>query len=676
MKKKFFLAVLLTIALIPSLVTAKGQTVTTGDEEKPVISISEDIDEAVKREASKVKEDLEDKIETLSVRKSFAWNNETLVFIFSWITSIPKRIPDFIDEIASKSKMLGVFGTLMLIFFLAALLYSFIWQKRVISWIEKKSQRLTTFISQTGYPYFVALIDILTCALMPIFLLAFYELFCAIFEYRSPWFTYTGHLLWIWLATSVISRLFRQFLTNREVTEAAHAQGRTLYRWIHIIILYSAALFALYWLLATFEARKDVISLFHFFVTVSITFGLLLLSLKKRTIFEVLPKLDNPLYRHLLRFIRFFYIPLILASLAGALLWSFGYQDLGRGILEKIWFTAFGLIGISLVHHIIMSVLNRWLQKQAAPREQAATLLHTTKSILLAVALFASALVVLWILGLLAPLKAIMSFPLMQVGDSIIHFWTILKACLIILSFYFLANFVQSYLDYRVYPALGVDPGLGLVLNTSIRYLIIGVSLFVGLNMIGIDFKVLLVFAGAIGIGIGLGLQNLASNIISGFIIIFGRKIRKGDWIEEDGRLGQVQHISLRATKVKSRDNIEYLVPNTNLISRTIINYSYTSPLVRIHLPVGVSYKSNPAKVKEILLEVAAHNEMTSREHDPLVRFMEYADSSLNFELLVWIDVRTTPSEDAKSSLYFTLFEEFKKHGIEIPFPQRDVHMK
>ncbi len=251
-----------------------------------------------------------------------------------------------------------------------------------------------------------------------------------------------------------------------------------------------------------------------------------------------------------------------------------------------------------------------------------------------------------------------------------------MKAIVIIISFYFVALILQSYMDYKVYPMLGVDHGLGFVINTTFKYLIIAVALFIALNVIGIDLKVLLVFAGAIGIGIGLGLQSIAANVISGFAIIFGRKIRRGDWIEVDGRLGQVSDIYLRATKMKSRDDIEYLVPNSNLISNTIVNYSFSSPLVRIHLPVGVSYKSNPEAVREILMEVADANALVSKGRKPLVRFTEYADSSLNFELLVWINVRKVPKEDAMSSLYFTIFEEFKKHGIEIPFPQRDIHVK
>lgn len=194
--------------------------------------------------------------------------------------------------------------------------------------------------------------------------------------------------------------------------------------------------------------------------------------------------------------------------------------------------------------------------------------------------------------------------------------------------------------------------------------------------MVGIDLRFLLVFAGALGIGIGLGLQNMAANVISGFTIIFGGKIRKGDWIDVGGTLGVVTDIFLRATKIRTRDNIEYLIPNSKFVSDTIINYSLSSPMIRIELPVGVSYNADPREVEKILLQVAKNEPLVSADEEPTVRFVEYADSSINFELLIWIDVRKTPRRRVRSALYFAIFEEFEKAGIEIPFPQRDIHIR
>ncbi|MEJ2475324.1 MAG: mechanosensitive ion channel, partial [Desulfobacterales bacterium] len=257
-----------------------------------------------------------------------------------------------------------------------------------------------------------------------------------------------------------------------------------------------------------------------------------------------------------------------------------------------------------------------------------------------------------------------------------ITLWLILKAALILLAFVFASRLLQAYLDYRVYPALGIDPGLGYALNISLKYTLIVIGLLISLKAVGLDLRFLLVFAGAAGIGIGLGLQSIAANVVSGFTLIFGAKVRKGDWVEVKNTLGLVTDIFLNATRIRTRDNIEYLIPNSNFVSDTIVNYSLTSPMIRITVPVGVSYNADPRVVEKILLDVASKEPMVTDYQSPVVRFKEYGDNSINFDLLVWIDVRETPRRKLRSGLYFAIFDELKKAGIEIPFPQRDIHLR
>jgi small-conductance mechanosensitive channel len=261
-------------------------------------------------------------------------------------------------------------------------------------------------------------------------------------------------------------------------------------------------------------------------------------------------------------------------------------------------------------------------------------------------------------------------------GQTTVTCWTILKAILILFAFVFFSRLIQAYLDYKVYPSVGIDQGLGYALNTFLKYLIVVVGFLTSLRIMGVDLRFLLLFAGAIGIGVGLGLQNMASNVISGFTIIFGGKIRKGDWIEVGNTMGMVSDIYLRATKVRTRDNIDYLIPNSDFISGTVVNYSLSSPFVRLELPLGVSYDDNPRQVEKILLDAAKQEQMVANYQEPAVRFIEYGDSSINFILLFWIDVRKTARRRVKSSLYFKIFDEFKKAGIEIPFPQRELHLR
>jgi small-conductance mechanosensitive channel len=272
-------------------------------------------------------------------------------------------------------------------------------------------------------------------------------------------------------------------------------------------------------------------------------------------------------------------------------------------------------------------------------------------------------IIVLNLLGLLYPMQRMMSFPIFQLGDTTITFWLIIIAILILVTIVYASRLVQAYFDYKIYPSFGIDPGLGYAINTVIKFTFLGIGCLIALNILGINLRFLLVFAGAIGVGVGLGLQNMAANVISGFTIIFGGKIRKGDWIEVEAMMGEVTDIYLRAT-------------NSNIISHTMVNYSLSSPLIRIELPVGVSYSADPHQVEKILLSAAENELLVDKIHRPAVRFVEYAESSINFELLVWIDVRKTPRRKVRSNLYFVLFDELDKAGIEIPFPQRDVHIR
>jgi small-conductance mechanosensitive channel len=333
-------------------------------------------------------------------------------------------------------------------------------------------------------------------------------------------------------------------------------------------------------------------------------------------------------------------------------------------------------MAIMVAYHILSGWLKKWRARIGSKDEAARLFISSLKTLLIYATVLASFGVVLNLLGLADLVERLMSFPLFHLGENVVTLWIIVNAVLILLVFIFGTRLVQSYLDYKVYPSLGIDEGLGYALNTFLKYFLIVVGFLFSLKIVGIDLRFLLVFAGAIGIGLGLGLQNMAANMISGFSIIFGGKIRKGDWIESGGTLGVVTDIYLRATKVRTRDNIEYLIPNSELISNTIVNYSLSSPMVRLALPLGVSYDADTREVEKILLAVAEAEPLVSDYQKPVARLIGYGDSSVDFELLIWFDVRNIGRRKIRSALYFAIFDEFKKAGIEIPFPQRDIHIR
>jgi small-conductance mechanosensitive channel len=654
---------------------AQDKTNTTAKNNKPSIGISKEMGEVMIQQTSKVKEEFKEKARSLFERRPLGWDLNSLDYLYDLALSLPGKIPAFTRFVIEQSKVLGAIGSILLLLFFAAVFYSVLGQHRVMGWVERRVQALTSYIPEATYPFVISGIKVMVSALLPLLLLAAYSLINAMINYPAAWFQLVGRLIGLWAAGALLLRLLKESLT-RNLFKATSQYGRTIYRWARLALLYALFGIAAYWMAEAFDIREDVLALLRFAISISITLVLLILFLNKKAFMSLLPDLPVQSYKQFRRFLGRYYFPLLIVSFIAALLWCFGYRALGRLVLIKIWFSGVMYVFIMFFYHTLMGSLNTWFQRLEHTDETALMLAGSLRSILKYATVVATLIIILYMLGLLNPLQRIMSFPILQLGDTTITFWIIVRALLILVAIVYVSRLAQAYFDYKIYPSFGVDPGLGYAINTVFKYVSIGIGFLIALNIVGINLRFLLVFAGAIGVGVGFGLQNMAANVISGFTIIFGGKLRKGDWIQVQSMTGEVTDIYLRATKVRTRDNIEYLVPNSNIISNIVVNYSLSSPLIRIELPVGVSYRANPRQVEKILLAAAENEPLVDKTHMPTVRFVEFADSSINFELLIWIDVRKTPRRKVRSNLYFVIFEELAKAGIEIPFPQRDVHIR
>ena len=249
----------------------------------------------------------------------------------------------------------------------------------------------------------------------------------------------------------------------------------------------------------------------------------------------------------------------------------------------------------------------------------------------------------------------------------------------IILAFFiltFLSKRLKKLLIDKILTKAGMEPGLTATIGTVTRFSILLVGSIIIVQSAGIDLSALTVLAGALGVGIGFGLQNVTDNFISGIIILFEKPIKVGDRIEVGGVEGDVISISVRATTILTNDNISIIVPNSEFISSRVINWSHNDRNIRFRLPVGVSYNEDPEKVKTLLLDVADRNLHILRKPGPMVLFDGFGDSSLDFTLAVWTSTHTDKPRILKSELYFEIFKVFKENHIEIPFPQRDLHIR
>jgi small-conductance mechanosensitive channel len=235
---------------------------------------------------------------------------------------------------------------------------------------------------------------------------------------------------------------------------------------------------------------------------------------------------------------------------------------------------------------------------------------------------------------------------------------------------------VQKQLIRRFLSRTKLQSSLQFGLSRIIGYTLIAVGFYVAFQLVGVDLSSLAIIAASLGVGVGFGLQNIINNFVSGIIILAERPISIGDRIEVAGVAGRVTKIQLRSTTVVTNDNITMIVPNADFISNTVTNWSHGDPKVRIRVPVGVAYGSDLKLLQQLLLEAAGEHPKALRDPSPVVLFTEFGDSSLNFELGVWTQEMTATPVHFTSEMNFIIEQKLRENGIEIPFPQRDLHVR
>jgi small-conductance mechanosensitive channel len=269
-----------------------------------------------------------------------------------------------------------------------------------------------------------------------------------------------------------------------------------------------------------------------------------------------------------------------------------------------------------------------------------------------------------------------LEIPLLRLGGTTITLWTLVYFLLLLFLLFYFASKLRQWLVERVLVRTKLDLGARQAVGSITRYLTLLIGLLIVLQTVGIDLTTLNVLAGAVGIGVGFGLQNIASNFISGLIILLERPIKVGDRIEVGDVDGDVIEIGARSTTVRTNDNIAIIVPNSKFITDNVTNWNYTGPRVRFRVPVGVAYGSDARAVERLLLEVAKENADVMVEPPPQVRFRGFGESSLEFELLVWNTSLVHRKGKLKSELNYAIYAKLTEYGIEVPFPQRDLHIR
>ena len=285
-------------------------------------------------------------------------------------------------------------------------------------------------------------------------------------------------------------------------------------------------------------------------------------------------------------------------------------------------------------------------------------------------------LAILYFLGVLPEIGATLDQLVIPMGKRNVSLLTIFSGIAVVVVTLIVTLWISGLIEQRLALAKQLDANLRVVLSKFIRAVLIVVAVLIALEQIGFDLTLLTVFGGALGVGIGLGLQKLASNYIAGFTILLDRSIRIGDLVTVDSRTGIVSKATSRYLVVRSGDGVEAIVPNETVVTTTVLNHSYTSPMVRLAVQVQVAYDSDVEKALALLVEIALREPRVLRDANaPKAFLVNFADSGITLELGVWINDPHVGQLDLKSSLNRAILREFTASGIAIPFPQRDIRI-
>ncbi len=263
----------------------------------------------------------------------------------------------------------------------------------------------------------------------------------------------------------------------------------------------------------------------------------------------------------------------------------------------------------------------------------------------------------------------------LNLGELQLSVMLVIRGTLVFALLFWIASWIEKYLRKNLDQSDNLTPSVRVLLQKILRMLVYIVAFFIGLTSIGIDLGAFAFIGGAIGVGLGFGLQKIVSNFISGIIIILDKSIKPGDVVEIDEVFGEVRSLNSRFVSVVTRSGKEFLIPNEHFITSQVINWSYSNDLVRIDLDLGVGYNSNLNQVRELALQAAEENNRILKRPKPVCLVKDFGDNTVDFQLRFWIKDPENGVDNIKSEVMYEVWDLFHEHDINIAFPQRDLHM-
>ncbi|MFW5654912.1 MAG: mechanosensitive ion channel family protein, partial [Roseicyclus sp.] len=263
----------------------------------------------------------------------------------------------------------------------------------------------------------------------------------------------------------------------------------------------------------------------------------------------------------------------------------------------------------------------------------------------------------------------------LNLGEMRLSLWAIVQAAVLIGLFIVLARLVARTTTTRIERNEDVSPSMRVLTVKLVQVVLYGSAIFLGLRAVGVDLTGLAVLSGAIGLGLGFGLQKVVSNLVSGIIILLDKSIKPGDVISLGETFGWIQSLGARYVSVVTRDGREYLIPNEDLITGQVVNWSHSDRFVRLDIHFGTAYSDDPHMVRRVAVEAATGVDRVLSERRPVCHITGFGDSSVNYILRFWITDPTDGLTNIRGNVYLALWDAFREHGISIPFPQREVKL-
>jgi small-conductance mechanosensitive channel len=598
------------------------------------------------------------------------------------LRELGQRLGSVPDTLRDMSPMEILRGSLPLLAIVVLVVLFWIVDQTFLRWVTRWSSRVHVDISRWLTRALRTLVMIIGRIGSVVVLLALSYFPVQALAEQAPWSEFVSHLLWLALAYRTIHTVLVMAFSG-SLLKIAYEHGSKLEVftvWLtRLIFGFLIALAAI----EHFDYREQV----HAFTLVAmktcVAIAPIYLFLVRDAVLSLLPeyrKQKAGLYQLFRRLLASNYYWLLAFTVALLMFWAAGYVRASTFLLSR----GYAIIGLWLFVFIAGQSIREYFARRAAttedervePGQDAPQLADAVEKL---VFFGGGVLVVALTLKLLAVYEALLALakvPLLAIGAIRLSVFNLILALLIIIGTTLAIKLVKAVLNAKVYPSLEVDVGVAYAVNTIINYLLVVIGFFFVLNALGVNLSAVTVVLASLGVGIGFGLQTLTENLISGFIILFGRSVKKGDFITVNDTYGRVEAVGARSVVIKTPDNYDMLIPSKEIVGGQITNWTFHDSIIRARIDVGVTYNADPEVVEEVLLGVAEQSEFALDDPEPEVWLIGFGDSAVNFQLLIHYDCRQITPFRLKGRIYFAIWDALHEAGIEIPFPQRDLHVR